>query len=173
MSETELLSALAEFPRAMRIGSHDAWLASPDDVVGDLMAKGVEEYRREIVRGGRDRRPLGGVWQGLRPPGGAVVSVIWITRGDQRPAVVFVDVDDEPPAIPRDASASWWDEVDDAVVECVAGERSMTPAEIGHRLGMSESAATSIVAMLAQEGRLRIALVSAGDDGAGLLDVPA
>jgi DNA-binding IclR family transcriptional regulator len=51
-----------------------------------------------------------------------------------------------------------WREIDDAVLQYLAiGEA--TPAEIGERLGMSEAAAVSIVAMLAAEGRVRICRV--------------
>ncbi|MBI2217545.1 MAG: AsnC family protein [Candidatus Rokubacteria bacterium] len=163
MSDGELLHTLARFP--MRIGSHDAWLARPDDVAGVLMTEGFEEYRREVVRCRRDRRALGGVWQGLRRSTGSAVSVIWVNRGDARPAVVFVDVDDEPACELMNRSVAWWDDVDEAVLDCLAGGASMTPADIGRRLGMSEDAATSVITMLAQEGKLRISLVtSAGSD---------
>lgn len=48
-----------------------------------------------------------------------------------------------------------WRELDDAVLEYLAlGEA--TPAEIAKRLGVSEGAAVSILAMLATEGRVRI-----------------
>jgi hypothetical protein len=51
-----------------------------------------------------------------------------------------------------------WRELDDAVLEYLAlGEA--TPAEIGKRLGMSERSAVSIIAMLANEGRVRICRV--------------
>lgn len=50
----------------------------------------------------------------------------------------------------------WWSEIDDAVRECLERNGSMTPAEIGRQLHLSESAVTSVVSMLAQEGRVRI-----------------
>ncbi len=37
----------------------------------------------------------------------------------------------------------------------------MEPAEIGRRLGFSEDAATSLITMLAREGKVRISLVAA------------
>lgn len=163
MSDGELLHRLARFP--MRIGSHEAWLARPDDVVGVLLAEGFEEYRREIVRCRRDRHALGGVWQGLRRSTGSVVSVIWVNRGDARPAVVFVDVDDQPASELMNRSVAWWNDVDETVLECLAGGTSMAPADIGRHLGMSEDAAISVIMMLAQEGKVRISLVtSAGID---------
>ena len=48
-----------------------------------------------------------------------------------------------------------WTEIDDAVLECLASGVA-TPADIGARLGMSEAAAVSILAMLAVEGKVRI-----------------
>jgi hypothetical protein len=160
MTEGELLQTLARFPKGMRIGSNDAWLARPDDIVDVLMTEGFEEYRREVVRCRRDRRALGGMWQGLQRSTGSVVSVIWVTRGDARPAVVFVDLDAEPPCERVNRSAAWWDDIDDAVLDCLADGASVTPADIGRRLGISEDAAMSIVAMLVQEGKLRISLVT-------------
>ena len=52
-----------------------------------------------------------------------------------------------------------WREIDDAVLSCLAiGEAS--PADIGTRLGISEAAVVSIVAMLAAEGRVRVCRVA-------------
>lgn len=54
---------------------------------------------------------------------------------------------------------SWW-EVDREILECLASHGAMTPAELSRRLGLSEGEATSLVAMLAREGRVRICQVS-------------
>ncbi len=56
---------------------------------------------------------------------------------------------------------SWWTGIDDAVMTCVAGGRAVTPAEIGARVGLSPEAVTSLICLLAQEGRVRICLVTA------------
>lgn len=48
-----------------------------------------------------------------------------------------------------------WREIDDAVMQCLAAGVA-APAEIGERLGMSEAAAASILAMLATEGKVTI-----------------
>ena len=48
-----------------------------------------------------------------------------------------------------------WSEIDDAVLQCLAAGVA-APAEIGERLGMSEAAAGSILAMLAAEGKVTI-----------------
>lgn len=55
----------------------------------------------------------------------------------------------------------WWSEMDDAVLACLNETGGMSPDEIGRRLGMSEAAAVSVLGMLAQEGRVRIAHVEA------------
>ena len=53
---------------------------------------------------------------------------------------------------------AWWSDLDNAVLTCLdAGP--MSPAEIARRLGTSEASATSLLCLLAQEGRVRIALV--------------
>lgn len=63
---------------------------------------------------------------------------------------------------------SWWKEIDDAVLRCLAeGDRAMAPAEIGRRLGLPESATQSILSMMAQEGRIRICSVEREPHGEG------
>jgi hypothetical protein len=60
----------------------------------------------------------------------------------------------------------WWTEFDNAVLDCLAGKGPLAPAEIGRRLGISETATTSILMMLAQESKIRICLVEAlADEG--------
>lgn len=57
----------------------------------------------------------------------------------------------------RGAAIDFWSELDADVLRCLAepsGE--MTPAELGRRLGMSEQAVCSILAMLAEAGKVRI-----------------
>jgi hypothetical protein len=53
------------------------------------------------------------------------------------------------------AMENWWAEIDDDVLRCLAGGSS-APSDIGHRLGMSEAAAVSVLTMLASEGRVQI-----------------
>jgi hypothetical protein len=55
----------------------------------------------------------------------------------------------------------WWNDLDDAILACLADEGPLAPAEIGHRLGLSEGAVVSLVTLLAQEGKVRICLVGA------------
>ncbi len=54
----------------------------------------------------------------------------------------------------------FWSDLDDDVLRCLAERQGdMTPAEIGQRLGMSEPATRSILAMLAEAGKVRICSV--------------
>ena len=52
-----------------------------------------------------------------------------------------------------------WKEIDDAIVSCFLDESSMTPVEIGRKLGMSTEAVTSLLGRLAQEGTITIVRV--------------
>ena len=53
----------------------------------------------------------------------------------------------------------WWSDLDDDLLATLGAGGAMTPAELGRRLGVSEAAIGSLVAMLATEGRVRICLV--------------
>jgi predicted ArsR family transcriptional regulator len=61
----------------------------------------------------------------------------------------------------------WWNEIDDQVQACLERYGAMAPAEIARQLGLSEGAVASVLSMLAQEGKLRIARVELRqrDDG--------
>ena len=55
------------------------------------------------------------------------------------------------------SETDFWSELDEDVLRCL-GERhgQMTPTELGARLGMSEAAVCSVLAMLAETGKVRI-----------------
>ncbi len=53
----------------------------------------------------------------------------------------------------------WW-QVDREILECLASHGAMTPQEICRALGLSEGEATSFLAMLVREGRIRICQVT-------------
>jgi predicted ArsR family transcriptional regulator len=61
----------------------------------------------------------------------------------------------------------WWAEIDDQLRSCLERHGEMAPAEIARQLGLSEGAVTSLLSLLAQEGKLRIARVELPrrDDG--------
>ncbi len=44
---------------------------------------------------------------------------------------------------------SWWAEIDDAVLSCLAQSDTMTTKEIARRIGMSDEATRSVLALLA------------------------
>lgn len=72
------------------------WIAEPDEIVDALSHDGFEECKRDIARNGRDRKPAGGMWQGLNSRTGVVASAIWISRTGISRAVVFIDIDGKP-----------------------------------------------------------------------------
>ena len=57
---------------------------------------------------------------------------------------------------------NWWNEMDRAILECLRDGGPMSPAELGRRTGMSEGEATTFLATLIREGRVRMQLVEAG-----------
>ena len=65
--------------------------------------------------------------------------------------------------------ADLWNELDEAVLSCLSTGHT-APDEIGKCLGMSEAAASSILAMLLAQGKVRIRRVSLveSDDGCGV-----
>jgi hypothetical protein len=72
------------------------WIARPEEIVQALASEGFQEYKCEVTRSGRGRRPTGGLWQGLNSRTGAVGSAVWIQRDEVDHALVFVDVDGLP-----------------------------------------------------------------------------
>lgn len=131
-----------------------AWVADPEQVVQALASDGYREYRCDIARSSRDHEAAGGMWQGLDPRTGAVASVIWVRQPAPRECHVFIEIDGRP--VEGDA----WAEIDDEVLTVLAdsGGRA-TLGELGAKVGMSEDAVRSIVSALAQQGKVRIAMV--------------
>jgi DNA-binding Lrp family transcriptional regulator len=54
---------------------------------------------------------------------------------------------------------SWWSEIDRDVRTVLERHGSMTPSEIARMLRLSEGAVSSVLSMLATEGKLRISRV--------------
>jgi hypothetical protein len=63
---------------------------------------------------------------------------------------------------PDAAPEAWWGDLDAAVMACLEARGAMAPNELGRHVGLSESAAVSLVCMLALEGRVQICLVEPG-----------
>ena len=61
----------------------------------------------------------------------------------------------------------WWNEIDRDVRAILERSGPMSPRDIARQLRLSEGAIASVLAMLAQEGKLRINQVELppGDDG--------
>jgi len=71
------------------------WVAVPDEVLEALARGGFQECKREMTTSRRDRRPAGGVWQGLNTRTGSVASAIWVNRAAWPRAIIFITVDGE------------------------------------------------------------------------------
>jgi len=138
-----------------RLEEH-AWIADPDRVVWALTEAGFTEYKREIAKDNRSHVTSGGMWQGLDTRTGVVATVIWHASPEE--GHVFIEIDGKP------FEGNAWAEVDDAVLAVLAesGGR-LTPAQIAERIGMSEDSVRSIVAMLAEQGKVRVAMVELGN----------
>jgi DNA-binding Lrp family transcriptional regulator len=54
---------------------------------------------------------------------------------------------------------SWWSEIDDSILECLARNGVMAPEEVARALGISEGETAAFLSMLVREGRVRIRLV--------------
>ena len=53
----------------------------------------------------------------------------------------------------------WWNETDDAIVECLRTTGPMSPEELSRRVGLSVGDVTAFLAMLVREERVRIRAV--------------
>lgn len=69
------------------------WVGDEHEIVTALTMLGYREYKHEVARTRRDRRPVGGVWQGLDPSTGSVASVVWHAREAVPGAVAVVEID--------------------------------------------------------------------------------
>lgn len=73
--------------------------------------------------------------------------------------------------------ADWWAELENELLSCVEEMGLATPAEVGRRLGFSETSTASLLAILVREGKVRMCLVQSashaalsGSDRAGELN---
>jgi hypothetical protein len=66
---------------------------------------------------------------------------------------------------PATGVLDFWGELDGAVLRCLSDHRGeLSPAEVGDRVGISESAARSVLTMLAEAGKVRICSVASVPD---------
>ena len=92
------------------------WLVSPEDLASAFIRAGFAEYRREIIRSHRDRRPLGGLWQGLDHASGRVACLLWVNNVDAGRALGFVEVNGAPLEGRTMEAESWWGDLDNALL---------------------------------------------------------
>lgn len=71
------------------------WLGTLSEIVGALQEEGFGECKREVAASRRDRRPAGGMWQGVNAETGSVASAIWVARPVAPAAMVFIQIDGE------------------------------------------------------------------------------
>lgn len=60
----------------------------------------------------------------------------------------------------------WWTDIDDAVLEHLRRSGPATPGELAAAIGASEGETVAFLAMLAREGKIRIARVEIADPAA-------
>jgi hypothetical protein len=60
----------------------------------------------------------------------------------------------------------WWAELENELLSCVEEIGLATPAEVGRRLGFSETSAASLLAILVREGKVRMCLVQSATQAA-------
>jgi len=60
----------------------------------------------------------------------------------------------------------WWSELENELLSCVEEIGLATPAEVGRRLGFSETSAASLLAILVREGKVRMCLVQSASHAA-------
>ena len=58
----------------------------------------------------------------------------------------------------------WWSETEHDIVECLRRDGALSPAELGRRVGVSETEAAMFLYTLAREGKVRIRLVESTDE---------
>jgi hypothetical protein len=61
----------------------------------------------------------------------------------------------------------WWSETEHDIVECLRRDGTLSPAQLGQRVGVSETEATMFLCMLVREGKIRIRLVESVDETKG------
>jgi predicted transcriptional regulator len=55
--------------------------------------------------------------------------------------------------------ADWWTELESEILNCLERAGTVTPAELGRRLGLPEAATASLLSVLVRDGKVRIRLV--------------
>jgi hypothetical protein len=85
-------NALREHRRITWIEQEHGWPATPEEIVTVLSNEGFEECKREQTTSRPNRRPAGGLWQGVNARTGSVASAIWVNRPAWPHDIVFIEV---------------------------------------------------------------------------------
>ena len=64
---------------------------------------------------------------------------------------------------------SVWTDTDGAILECLRARGAMSPVELAERLGMSPGECTTLVCLLATQGRVKIGLVELEEEPEALI----
>lgn len=100
MEELNRLNDLRAHGRMAWSDQACGWVADPEEIVQALSNEGFEECKREIARSGPQRRPTGGVWQGLNRRTGSVACTVWVnlagTPSGTPSAILFINIDGRP-----------------------------------------------------------------------------
>jgi hypothetical protein len=89
------LNELCEQGKMTWIAQEHGWVAAPEEMLKALSKDGFDECKREMTTSRRDKRPAGGVWQGVDTLTGSVASAIWVNRPAWHQAIVFIAIDGE------------------------------------------------------------------------------
>jgi len=61
---------------------------------------------------------------------------------------------------------NFWAETDAAILQCLREQGAMSPDELAHRLGISPGESTTLVCLLAAQGKIKVRLVELGEEEA-------
>jgi hypothetical protein len=102
--------ALHEQNRMTWIEQEHGWAATPEDIVTVLSNEGFEECKSEQTTSRQNRRPAGGVWQGVDTRTGSVASAVWVNRPAWPHDIIFIEVDGESLAAGEGGCGGPWTE---------------------------------------------------------------
>jgi hypothetical protein len=58
----------------------------------------------------------------------------------------------------------WWAETDNAILQCLRERGPMSPIDLANQLGMSSGESTTIVCLLAAQGKIKVRLVELAEE---------
>ena len=64
---------------------------------------------------------------------------------------------------------SVWTDTDNAILECLRARGAMSPVELAERIGISPGECTTLLCLLAAQGKVKIGLVELPEEPEGLI----